>query len=100
MIIAEEKAMPQETAVRRLSLNVPVTLVETLQEISATSNVTLTELLCAGLQMVQAGYQAEATGGRVIITNRDGQAERVLVLPRHGMQEIALTTEPLSGSVP
>lgn len=84
--------MAQETSVRRLSLNVPVTLVEAIQEISATSGITLTELLCAGLQMVQAGYQAEAKGGRIIITNQTGQPDQVLVLPKHGMQAVSLTT--------
>jgi hypothetical protein len=75
---------------------VPVTLVEALQEVSATSHVTLTELRCAGLQMVQAGYAAEATGGKIIIPKRDGQAEHGLVLPKHGIQPIVLETGTLA----
>jgi hypothetical protein len=81
-----------EAAVKKVSLNLPVDLVEALQEISAVSNVTFTELLCAGLQIVRTGYEAEAAGKLVVIINQDGQAERVLGMPKHGLQELALTT--------
>lgn len=84
--------MAQETAVRRLSLNLPTACIEALQQISATSNVTMTELLTAALEMLQAGYQAQAKGGRVVIVNQEGQADRVLVLPKHGLEQVALNT--------
>ena len=83
--------MAHETAVRRLSLNVPTVRIDALQEISATSNVTMTELLTAALELLEAGYKAQAEGGRIMIVNRDGQADRVLVLPKHGLEQVALT---------
>jgi len=49
--------------------------------------------------MVQAGYQAEATGGRIVIENANRQPVRILVLPVHGVQQVPLETAiPLAPS--
>jgi hypothetical protein len=84
--------MSEAATVKKITLNLPVDLVQALQQISAVSNVTFTELLCAGLQVVKTGYEAEAAGKLMVIMTQDGQAERVLGMPKHGLQEVALTT--------
>jgi hypothetical protein len=83
--------MAQDTEVKKLGLNVPVPLIESLQGISATSGCTLTQLLCTGLELVKAIYEAEARGGVVLVHNQQGQAESVLTVPRKGAQQISLT---------
>jgi hypothetical protein len=81
------------TSLKKITLNLPVDLVSALQEISVVSNVTFTELLCAGLQVVKTGYEAEAAGKLIMVVNvQDGQAERVLAMPKHGVQEVSLPT--------
>jgi len=61
-------------AKKQLGLDVPVPLLNTLQGISATSGITMTQLLATALEMIAVVYQAEDRGGLCsFIISRDRQ---------------------------
>jgi hypothetical protein len=88
----EKKKESESAAKKQLGLNVPVPLLETLQGISATSGITMTQLLATALEMVAVVYQAEARGGLVLVHNKQGEAESVLTVPRQGVHQIPLSS--------
>jgi hypothetical protein len=88
----EKKQPVPSVEKKQLGLNVPVPLLETLQGISATSGITMTQLLATALEMVTLVYQAEARGGLVLVHNNQGEAESMLTVPRQGVHQISLAS--------
>jgi hypothetical protein len=85
--------MTQESvAKKQLGLSVPAPLLETLHGISATSGITMTQLLATALEMIAVVYQTEARGGVVLVHDNQGQVESVLTVPRLGVHQIPATS--------
>jgi hypothetical protein len=86
--------MPAATSTRRVNFNMAVTQFEDLQKTSATSGFSLTELLTAAVALLQQAYQAQETGGRLVLCTGDGRS-KALLLPTKTVQLVDVPAAPV-----
>ena len=73
--------MAAQTATKKVCVTLPLDTVDMIHGLSGVSNVTQAELITIALQVFQMAQEAQVTGGRLVITNKDGQEVTEIRLP-------------------
>jgi hypothetical protein len=83
--------MAAATGTRRVNFNLPQDMFDSLQKLSTTSGCTLTELVHTALAVAQEAYAAQAAGGGLVVTSKDGTLVKSLLLPIKPLQTFLVT---------
>jgi hypothetical protein len=69
-------------ATRRLNVNLPVRVVDELEEIAHNSGKTMTEVVRAALGLVKVAQDVSDNDQKLVIANKDGKPIKEIILPK------------------
>lgn len=77
---AQLAAVPKD--IKRLNVNLPTPVFRELEEIADSTGRSLTEIVRLGLGLVAIATDAEKSGHRLVVADRNGGMLRELILPK------------------
>lgn len=79
---AGKPAVAKPPRMKRLNVNLPEDAFDELQALARGSGRTLTEVVRTALGLVKIGIEEAAQGNRLVITSRNGEILREILIPR------------------